>query len=294
MPDPIPLIATPKALAALLDTLRGQPAVAVDTESNSLYAYRERICLIQLSIPAADFIVDPLADLELGPLGALFADPAVQKVFHAAEQDVGGLRRDFGWSVVNLFDTMHAARILGWPRLGLASVLQDVFGVHTDKRYQRYDWGRRPLSPEALNYACLDTHYLLPLRDRQTEALRRTGRDRQAAQVFAQLAQTMPGTPAFGPAAFWRIKGVYDLEGQERAVLWELYIWRDQVACERDRPPFKVVGDAALLALARARPHTLDGLARIRGLPQHIIRRHGRAILNAIARGESGPPPEPR
>ncbi|HID88596.1 MAG TPA: ribonuclease D, partial [Anaerolineae bacterium] len=202
---PLTLVRSQGLLTASLEHLLAHRTVAVDTESNSLYAYHERVCLIQFSTRDADYIVDPLAGLDLSPLGDLFADPAVQKVFHAAEQDVANLKRDFGFRFDSLFDTMWAARILGWPRVGLADVLWETFGVRTDKRYQRYNWGKRPLPPEALKYASRDTHYLLPLRDLQVEALERSGRMEEAAEVFAQLAETPPASNPFGPSAFWRL-----------------------------------------------------------------------------------------
>jgi ribonuclease D len=287
------LVASEDDLQAMMQALRAQPAVAVDTESNSLYAYQERVCLIQLSVPGADYIVDPLAGLDLSPLGEVFAELSIQKVFHAAEQDVAGLKRDFGFRFANLFDTMRAARILGWPRAGLADLLREHFGIHTDKRYQRYNWGQRPLSPEALQYAAWDTRYLLPLRDRQMRELERTGRARQAAESFARLAQTPPAGPHYGPDAFWRVRAVYSLNEQERAVLWQLYLWRDGQARSQDRPPFRVISDDVLVRLARARPRTLAKLAALGRFPRYWLRRYGPEILEAVARGENGLVPAP-
>ncbi len=287
------LVAGEDDLQAMMEALRTQPAVAVDTESNSLYVYHERVCLIQISVPGADYIVDPLAGLDLSPLGEVFADPGIQKVFHAAEQDIAGLKRDFGFRFANLFDTMRAARILGWPRAGLADLLREHFGVHTDKRYQRYNWGQRPLSPEALRYAAWDTHYLLPLRDRQMRELERTGRARQAADVFARLAQTPPAGPHYGPDAFWRVRAIHLLDDRERAVLWQLYLWRDHLAQQQDCPPFRVMSDEVLVRLARARPRTLTELAAVGRFPGYWLRRHGPALLEAVARGENGPVPAP-
>lgn len=287
------IIATEEELRRLLRQLLARPAVAVDTESNSLYAYHERVCLIQFSVADADYIVDPLAGYDLSPLGELFADPSFQKVFHAAEQDIANLKRDFGFRFANLFDTMWAARILGWPHAGLADILWEEFGVRTDKRYQRYNWGRRPLSSEALAYARRDTRYLLPLRDLQAEALERSGRMEEATEVFAQLTETPPASNPFGPSAFWRIKGLEVFSPQERAVLYELFLWRDREAARRDVPPFRVMGERTLKALARLRPHTVDELARVRALRRRTLQRYGNAILAAIARGEKGQPPEP-
>ncbi len=141
------LIDQPDALAQMVEALRARRTIAVDTESNSFYAYHRRVCLIQISVPGTDYIVDPLAGMDLSPLGEIFADSRIQKVFHAAEQDIAGLWEDFRFQVTNLFDTMRAARLLGWPRAGLADLLWEHFGVRTDKRYQRYNWGQRPSLP---------------------------------------------------------------------------------------------------------------------------------------------------
>lgn len=287
------LITQPNQLLLLVQALSSQPALAVDTESNSFYAYRERICLIQFSTPEGDYIVDPLAGMDLSPLGQLFADPGLPKVFHAAGQDVAGLKRDFGFHFAHLFDTMVAARILGWQRWGLGDLVQEHFGVRLEKRYQRYNWGERPLRPEALSYAWMDTRYLLPLRDLQAAELARMARCEEAEESFAEVAQTPPAEVAPPAESFWRVKGVYDLQGAERGVLWALHRWRDGVARARDLPPFKVVGDRALVALAQARPHTAAELARIRGISPHLLRRNGPAILRAIAHGERQPPPRP-
>src|SRR5690606_29531 len=131
-----------------------------DTESNSLYAYRERVCLIQLSTRSRDYILDPLIIVDMSPLAPLLADPGVEKVFHAAEYDLICLHRDYGFIVNNLFDTMVAARICGYKAIGLGSLLSEFLGVELDKRHQRDDWGERPLPPDSLRYAQMDTHYL--------------------------------------------------------------------------------------------------------------------------------------
>ena len=291
--DPPTVVQTDAELRRVLDILLDCPAIGVDTESNSLHAYYERICLIQFSTRDADYIVDPLAHIDLTPLEELFASPDIEKVFHAAEQDVAGMRRDFDFEFAGLFDTMWGARILGWPRVGLGDLLEEHFDVHTNKRYQRYNWGKRPIEPEALNYARLDTHYLLPLRDVEREEMERMGRLEEATEVFSQVAGTPPATQPFGPDAFWRLKGVHKLNKRERAIVWKLYMWRDHEASRRNRPPFKVVGNRTLLRLARARPRKLGQLYPIRGMSKYVVRRYGRAILKAVERGQGGPVPKP-
>ena len=208
-----PIVVTERPqLASLVGHLSGQPAISVDTESNSLHAYQEQVCLIQFSVPGTDYLVDPLGDLDLGSLGEIFANSATVKVFHAAEYDVMCLRRDYGWRFDNLFDTMWAARVLGWSHSGLGKILRERFGVRLDKRWQRYDWGRRPLAPEALAYARLDTHYLLTLRDQLLAELKEKGRLEEAQEFFAQVAHSEPNFKPFDPNRdLWRVKVVWDL-----------------------------------------------------------------------------------
>jgi len=283
------------ALGATRPRLQAQPRVAVDTESNSLYAYQERVCLLQFSIPGADFLVDPLASLDLSALESIFADPSIEKVLHACEYDVICLRRDFGFQLANLFDTMWAARILGWPRVGLADILKERFDVTLDKRWQRYNWGKRPLPADALAYAQLDTHYLLRLRDMQRRDLERLNRLDEAQEVFADLArsQAAPRDEADAHHGFWRVKGAYDLEPAGRAVLRELYVYREDEARRLDRPPFKVIGDHTLIALAESRPTQLEHLRRVPGMSEAQIERHGHRVLRVVARGKQAHPPQP-
>ncbi|PIX46945.1 MAG: hypothetical protein COZ54_02550, partial [Anaerolineae bacterium CG_4_8_14_3_um_filter_59_70] len=150
-------ISTPVALQKLAGELTRQPRLAVDTESNSLHAYREQVCLIQFSTHETDYLLDPLKLNDLSPLAPIFANPKIEKTFHAAEYDIITLKRDFGFSFANIFDTMQAARILGYKQVGLDSILAERFGVVVNKRYQKADWGRRPLSRDELNYARFDT-----------------------------------------------------------------------------------------------------------------------------------------
>jgi ribonuclease D len=265
-------------------------AVAVDTESNSLYAYYHRICLIQVSLPDSDYIIDPLA-VDASPLSELFANPHCQKIFHAAENDILGLQRDYGFEFASIFDTMLAARILGWPRAGLAAILTERFGVQVDKRMQRTNWGQRPLQPAQLAYAQLDTHYLLPLQALQVAELRHRRRWAEAQDGFQRLTTLEGNEKTFDPDGFWRINGVRDLTPTQQAVLRELYLYREQQAQRLDRPPFKLLGEQVLLALAERQPAGLKALRQVHGMTAHQVRQWGDGILKAIARGQAAPPP---
>jgi ribonuclease D len=290
LPPPV-LIADEESLGRLVQELARHPIVAVDTESNSLHAYRERVCLLQFSTPDADFIVDPIKVADLRTLAPLFANPAQQKVFHAAEYDIICLRRDYQFEFRNLFDTMSGARSLGWPQVGLAAILDTHFGVTMNKKYQRADWKRRPLTPEQLDYARLDTHYLLALRDLQRQALTEAGHWPEAEEEFERIASLRSDGEAAGTAtaAFWRVKGARDLAPAQAAILQELFAYRDEQARRIDRPLFMVMGDATLVELARRAPRRSDDLRAVPGMTPDQIRRHGAAVLRAIEQGLQAP-----
>ncbi len=288
LPPPI-WVDTKPGFRAMLANLRGEPALAVDTESNSLYVYREQVCLIQISIPGADYLVDPLALDDLSALGPLLADPGVLKVLHGAEYDLVVLHRDFGFILANLFDTMWASRILGWPAHGLAALLKAHFGVSLNKRYQLANWGLRPLPPAQLDYARLDTHYLLPLQAIQAQELEALGRWPQARHRFTKLTATRSEPKHFDPDDFWRMSGVHGLDDVGRGVLRQLCVFRDQRARAENRPPFKVISNQALLGLSERRPQKLRDLQRVRGVSRRMVNRYGRGLLAAIRRGARQP-----
>lgn len=277
-------------LKEMFAKLRDSPIAAVDTESDSLYVYHEKVCLIQFSIPNVDYLVDPLA-VDVSILGKLFADERHEKVFHAAQYDIVCLKRDYGFTFLNLFDTMLAARVLGWKRYGLGTILGDHFDVQLDKRMQRYNWGTRPLSKKAMNYARLDTHFLLPLRDMQIAELSAKGRLDEARQAFRRQTRVEPTPKVFDPNDFWRLTGVRELSPLEQAVLHHLFIFRDQHARKLDRPPFKVMNNATLIRLAQARPTDRRALAQVKGLSHYMRHRAADKLLNVIAEGLRAPPP---
>ncbi len=148
----------------LMGHLQNEKTLAVDTEANSLFAYQEQVCLIQISTETKDYIIDPLPLKDLAPLGRIFKNPAIEKVFHASEYDILIMHDDFDFEFSNLFDTMLAAQILGRKKLGLDSLLEQIVGIKVNKKYQRADWGKRPLSNDMLQYAQMDTHYLIKIR----------------------------------------------------------------------------------------------------------------------------------
>jgi ribonuclease D len=277
----------------LVDQLSHESLISVDTESNSLYAYQERVCLIQISSRTADYIIDPFRIADLSPLGVLLADPAIEKVFHAAEYDLMCLKRDYGFTLVNLFDTMIAARITGHKAIGLNKLLAEYCGIHPDKSHQRDDWGQRPLSEEGLLYAQMDTHFLPQLRDIFVAKLGEMGRLEEARETFAEACNVPAASHEFDPDGYWRIGTPNHLTRRQMAILRELYLLRDRFARERDVPPFKVFNDSVLLGLSEAAPSNMTDLHRVKSMPSSQVRRYGRLLLQAIERGRRAPLPQP-
>jgi len=268
--------------------LSTQSRVAVDTESNSLHAYREQVCLIQFSTPKTDYILDPFVFANLSALGPIFNDPKIEKIFHAAEYDLICLKRDFGFTFVNLFDTMYAARVLGYSFVGLDNMLAEKLGIKVDKRHQKADWAARPLTPAQIDYARFDTHYLFQLRDILENELEEKGRLQLAREDFARATKVEQPREKVNGAAWRRFSARKDLSLRELTIVSELCGFRDQIAEHMDRPPFKVVDDDTLLAIARNIPEKDVDLAAI-GLSSKQIRLWGNEILVAVKRGIEAP-----
>jgi len=277
-------VANKTALQNMVDALAKEPRIAIDTESNSLYAYQEQVCLIQFSTPTQDFLLDPLALPDLHVLKPLFADEQIEKIFHAAEYDLICLKRDFDFQFNHLFDTMVAARILGYKKVGLGNMLEQKFDVKVNKKFQRANWGKRPLSDEMLNYARLDTHYLIDLRNLLREELTQQHRWELAREDFA-LNASLAGINNRDPLPVWeRIGGRSKLDPRQATVLNEVCLARETLAEKLDRPPFKVVSNKALIKLAKTQPHSRNDLEK-EGFSRRQIQHFGKAFLKAVERG---------
>jgi ribonuclease D len=286
---PAQIIRTSKALSALIKQLKQEKRIAIDTESNSLHAYRERVCLIQVSTNTQDYIIDPLS-VNVQPLDAIFEDTEIEKVFHAAEYDLMCLKRDYSFIFRNLFDTMMAARICGLPAYGLGALLKEYKGIELDKRHQRDDWGKRPLPQDSLQYAQMDTHYLLELRDQFWDMLIEQGRMDEAQEVFTELCAIPPASiREFDRGSYWHIGKPNMLKPHEMLVLRELVELREILAEKRNLPPYKVLNNSTLITLSRQQPTTIPDLRKYIAARQ--ARRYEKDILYAIKRGQESKQP---
>jgi ribonuclease D len=287
---PPTIVRDAQGLARLIEDLARQCEIAFDTEADSFFSYREKVCLMQITVEDRDYLVDPLAGLDVTPLGGVLADARKTKVFHDGEYDVLILKRAYGFEFGGLFDTRVAASALGEANPGLASVIKAHFGFEVDKSLQRSDWSARPLSERQIRYAQIDTHFLVALMHRQRAELDRRGRLQVVESECRRLELLTPADLGFDADDFARIKGMRALDRQAQQNLRELFALRDALARASDLPPFKVLSNQALMDLARAAPHSEREIARVPGLSARLARRHAADILEALARArELGP-----
>ncbi len=282
---PLPQILTTTAeVEAFAAELGAFDSIAVDLEADSMHHYQEKVCLLQFTAGDRTLLIDPLDGADLSSLRSLMADAGVRKIFHAADYDLRCLARDFGIEIRGLFDTMISSQFVGEERFGLADVLGKYFGLELDKKFQRADWTKRPLSAGMIEYAAGDTRYLAELVDILEEKLESLGRRSWVAEEFALLEQVRFAEND-GPLCL-RVKGAGKLGRRQLGLLEELLKWRDAEACRRDLPHFKVLGNKTLLALATQPPATVKGLAGVEGLPPRLVDRYGKQLMQAIAHGQ--------
>jgi ribonuclease D len=204
------------------------------------------------------------------------------------------LQREFNFRVATLFDTQLAARILGWPRAGLAAILEEQFGVVSNKKMQRTNWGKRPLTPEQIAYAQMDTHYLFALRQRQVQELHARERWEEAQEAFAQLTTVDYRERVASERTIWQMKETRSVPHSQIGVLEALWLWREAEAQKQDRPPFKIVNNGALVDLAQKQPTQIEQLREMQALSGSEVQRYGAALLHAIREGKTRPlPPLP-
>ncbi len=264
---------------------------ALDTEADSMHSYFHKVCLIQITAAGQHLVIDPLAlePSDLAPLWKVVGDPSTPVLMHGADYDVRILDRDYGARVGGLQDTQIMAQLLGEEKTGLAALLDKELDVRLDKRYQRADWGRRPLKAAQLAYAAADTAYLGDLTGRLRSRLEELGRWGWAEEEFRSLENVRHVSPEPDPVAFERIKGARALRGADRDRIFSLHRWRDRKARALDVPPFKILGNLQLMLLAQEPPADLTELGKIEGIGPRAVRRWGRELLRCLDRPQRAP-----
>ncbi|RJP31392.1 MAG: hypothetical protein C4527_08050 [Candidatus Omnitrophota bacterium] len=280
---------TQEALNLLIARMRKTERIALDTEGNGLHYYYQKVCLMQLSMGDESYIVDPLAGVELES----FLNELVEKplILHGVDYDLRMMRDSFGFRPRNaIFDTMLAAKLLGYELFGLADLLQRLLDVTLTKKGRKSDWAQRPLTEAQLDYACDDTRYLEPLADRLTRELEGLGRLEWHREMCKRVVLSTENNAVRDPDDAWRIKGTGLLEPRVMNYVRRIWRWREDEAQRADRPPFKIMGNPAILELAIwAASHPSVSLAHGPRLPRHCQGRRLRALERAIRKALETP-----
>ena len=254
---PYIFITQPSQVEALALELKTATVAGVDLEADSMHHFAEKICLIQIYYNHKNVLIDPLALDNLDALKSFFADPAIPKIFHGADYDVRSLYRDFNIEINNLFDTEIASRFLGYNESGLGTALQREFNLTVDKRFQKKDWSIRPLPHDMLDYAASDTLYLVRLARLLRERLKTLGRLEWVEEESTLISHVRPPEENDDPL-FLNFKGAGRLKDNALTMLEALLHLRQHYAQKKDRAPFMIIGNKALLELATLQPQTLD------------------------------------
>jgi len=277
------IIDTAAGLEEIVRSLEKEKVVAVDLEADSMYHYKEKVCLIQIATEKISVVIDPLAIKDLSPLKPLFSNPDIQKIFHGADYDVRSLYRDFKIRINNLFDTELACRFLGIKETGLQAVLKAFFNVNVDKKYQKKDWSKRPLPKEMMAYASKDVIYLLRLARMLIHKLKKIDRMTWVLEECEDLSKVRPVLSNDAPL-FMKFKGAGRLKSRSLAVLEALLQFRKRVAEKKDRPFFKIIGNESVMKIATARPVTLRRLKKIKALSNRQISMYGSDLIKVVAK----------
>src|ERR1022692_3355247 len=266
-----PLVVTAEALAEAASALRaGTGPVAVDAERASGFRYGHRAFLVQLRRrDAGTVLIDPVACPDLSGVDAAIGD--AESVLHAAGQDLPCLT-ELGFRPRKLFDTELAGRLLGYPKVGLGTLVEEVLGLSLEKTHSAADWSTRPLPDEWLRYAALDVEVLVELRDELAAQLAEQGKTSWAEQEFAAILAARPAPPRTDP---WRrTSGIHRIRSRRSlAVIRELWLERDLIARRRDISPTRILIDAAIVEAARVVPSTLAELGKLAGFTGRGARR---------------------
>jgi ribonuclease D len=284
---PVEIVSQTAQLDATVKEMLGCRDIALDTESNSFHRYPEQLCLIQIATRQKVYIIDTIVLKEITALKEVL-DASITKVIHGADYDIRSLDRHCGLRIHNLYDTNIAARFAGLTQVGLAALLENLLGVTIpkSKRLQRADWGQRPLSAEALEYAATDVHHLMALKEILDQRLRILGREAWVAEECARLEEVRYTAPDL-ETAYLYIKGSQDLDGRELAVLQSLVLFRESEAQRQHRPPFFVLPDATLVFLAT---NLQADLSEAPGLGPTGLKRFGQGLQQALRNGIAAPP----
>lgn len=262
-------------------SLEEVPSVAVDLEADSMYHFKEKVCLLQMAAGAASVVIDPIKIKDMSFLKPLFFNRKIKKVFHGADYDVRSLYRDFNIKINNLFDTQVACMFLGYQETGLNSVLQQKFGISLNKKYQKKDWSVRPLPEKMMEYAVADVAYLILLAEMLEKELEKKGRLEWVHEENKILSTVRPVSNDDNPL-YLKFKGAGKLDRRSLAVLEALLQFRMHIAEKKDKPLFKIFSNNALMKVALKKPVDLPNLKKAEGFSPKQINMYGNSVIDIV------------
>ncbi len=282
-------------IAAVAAAMEAASWVALDSESNSMFVYQERVCLVQLNVEGRLFVIDPLVNDDpksfLAPLKGVLEDPGKRCYLHGGEYDVACFKREFDISLQGVFDSQQAASFLNWPRSGYGSVVETVCGVTLPKAHSQYNWATRPLAKDALGYALDDVVYL-PQVVEQLEAEIATADLADELDVANTAVMESPvHMGGFQAEKVYRVKGMRALDSDGQRRLFAVYKWRDECARELDFPPGRLFNDRAMVKLIQVNPTSSNELRRL-GVGGRLSR-FADSLLSTLQQARENPPAMP-
>jgi ribonuclease D len=288
LPIPVEIVNQTAQLESAVKAILSSQTIALDTESNSFDYYPEQMCLIQIATGTKIYLVDTIILNEILSLKDVLADTSIVKVIHGADYDIRTLDRHYGFHIRNLYDTNIAAVFAGLSRVGLSDLIKDLLGISImkSKRLQRSQWGQRPLSAEALDYAATDVRHLLVIQQIMDQRLHKLGRKEWVAEEFARLETVRYNKPN-PDTAYLSVKGAQDLDGHGLAILRSLFMFREKEARLQHRPLFYIIPDAVLVSMAMNPPSNLSGVL---GPGQIGQQRFSTGLKQALSEGLAAPP----
>lgn len=259
--------------------------IGMDTEYDSFRYFREKLCLLQINSGKRSYIFDPLDRLDFSFLGKVFSNDRQVKVIHAGDNDIRILKRDYGFTFQNVFDTHRAAALLGRKELSLAALIRQYLnaGFEKQKKLQRSRWENRPLTDEQLEYAARDTFFLIDLYGKLQEELAQAGLLEAAAGIFAEIAAVSWHEKSINHHGYRHIPGFNNLSAEEKERLKHLYRWRFQKAKNSNRAIFMICSDQELLRIAATALPSPVSLITVAGLSQDKVQRYGSELLDILA-----------
>ena len=275
------IIDTPAKLNHIVQHLETAKTVAVDLEADSMYHYKEKVCLLQISTKHQNALIDPLAVKDLSPLAPLFSDNAVKKIFHGSDYDIRSLHRDFKIEINNLFDTQLASMFVGCRQTGLSAVVKKHFNIILEKKFQKKDWSVRPLPENMMRYAASDTIHLIPLSEILIQELQKQKRLDWVLEECQYLSR-MRYPPVNNDPLFIKFKGAGRLNSQRLNVLEALLQLRNRIAAAKDRPVFKVFNNRALMEIAYMQPTSVPQLVKMNVISSRQINMYANAIIKDV------------